>query len=61
MSKEENRRPHHGPVFEKPKNFKEAIVRLLKELQIFKVFIFISLFLASFSAILSIVSPNKKL
>ena len=55
----ENRRGPRGPVFEKPKNFKEAIVRLLKELRVFKVFIVISLLLASFSAILSIVSPNK--
>ena len=61
MNKEENksRGPRRGPNFEKPKNFSEAIKRLLKELNIFKVFIIISLFLASFSAILSIVSPNK--
>ena len=57
MSKE-NRGPR-GHNFEKPKNFKDAIKRLLKELRIFKVFIVISLLLASFSAILSIVSPNK--
>ena len=55
----ENRRGPRGPVFEKPKNFKEATIRLFKELRIFKVFIVISLFLASFSAILSIVSPNR--
>ena len=61
MNKEENRSrgPRRGPNFEKPKNFSEAIKRLLKELNIFKVFIIISLFLASFSAVLSIVSPNK--
>ena len=61
MNKEENRSrgPRRGPNFEKPKNFSEAIKRLLKELNVFKVFIIISLFLASFSAILSIVSPNK--
>ena len=61
MNKEENksRGPRRGPNFEKPKNFSEAIKRLLKELNIFKVFIIISLFLASFSAVLSIVSPNK--
>ena len=63
MNKEENRsnppRRGRGPVFEKPKNFSEAIKRLAKELNVFKLFIIISLFLASFSAILSIVSPNK--
>ena len=53
-----NRGPR-GQNFEKPKNFKEAIVRLIKELNIFKIFIIISLFLASFSAVLSIVSPNR--
>ena len=59
MNKENRRGPRRGPNFEKPKNFSEAIKRLLKELNIFKVFIIISLFLASFSAILSIISPNK--
>ena len=59
MNKENRRGPRRGPNFEKPKNFSEAIKRLLKELDIFKVFIIISLFLASFSAVLSIVSPNK--
>ena len=59
MNKENRRGPRRGPNFEKPKNFSEAIKRLLKELNIFKVFIIISLFLASFSAVLSIVSPNK--
>ena len=54
----ENRGPR-GRSFEKPKNFKDAIIRLLKELKIFRIFIVISLLLASFSAILSIVSPNK--
>ena len=53
-----NRGPR-GRSFEKPKNFKEAIIRLLKELNIFKVFIIISLFLASFSAVLSIISQNR--
>ena len=57
MSKE-NRGPR-GQNFEKPKNFKDAIIRLFKELRVYKVFILIALFLASFSAILSIVSPNK--
>ncbi len=57
MSKE-NRGPR-GRNFEKPKNFKDAIIRLFKELRVYKVFILIALFLASFSAILSIVSPNK--
>ena len=48
-----------GPVFEKPKNFKEAIKRLLKELNIFKALVIISLLLASLGSILSIVSPNR--
>ena len=52
--------PKHSKVqVEKPKNFKEAIVRLTKELNSFKVFIIIALLLSSFSALLSIVSPNK--
>ena len=45
--------------FEKPKDFKTSIKRLLKELGKFKVLIIFSLFLASFSAILSIIAPDK--
>ena len=59
-----NRRPprHHGPgprVVEKPKNFKTSMTRLLKELDKFKIYIIISLILASLGSILSIVSPDK--
>ena len=63
--KEENnnttprREKGHGPNFEKPKNFKQAISRLFKSLSSFKVFIFFSLVLAMAGAILSLVSPNK--
>ncbi len=63
--KEENnnttprREKGHGPSFEKPKNFKQAISRLFKSLNSFKVFIFFSLVLAMAGAILSLVSPNK--
>ena len=45
--------------FEKPKDFKTSIKRLLKELGKFKVLIIFSLLLASFSAILSIIAPDK--
>ena len=44
---------------EKPKNFKEAIKRLSKEINNYKILIIISLVLASVSAILSISAPNK--
>lgn len=41
------------------KNFKYAITRLIKELKKYKVLIIISLLLASLSAVLSIIAPNK--
>ena len=50
--------PNRGNI-EKPKNFKEAIIRLVKELNAYKIIIIIALLLASLSALLSIVSPNK--
>lgn len=50
--------PNRGNI-EKPKNFKEAIIRLVKELNAYKIIIVIALLLASLSALLSIVSPNK--
>ncbi len=53
------RGPGHGPNFEKPKNFKIAISKLLFNLKTFKIFILISLMLAMVSAILSLVSPNR--
>ena len=49
-------RAHSG---EKAKNFKSAIVRLIKELKNFKVLIVISLILAALGSILTIVTPNK--
>jgi len=56
-----NRTPKRGGRgnFEKPKNFKTSMTRLLKELGKFKVLIIFSLFLATFSAILSIIAPDK--
>ncbi len=44
---------------EKAKNFKEAILRLFKELNPFKYLITIGLILAVFGSILSILAPNK--
>ena len=54
-----NRRNHHGPgpkIVEKPKNFKTSMFRLIKELDKFKLFIIISLILASLGSVLSIIS-----
>lgn len=54
------RGPGMGPrVAEKPKNFKHAMKRLIKELKDFKLLIIISLVLAILGAILSILAPNK--
>lgn len=52
---------NHGPMksVEKPKNFGEALSKLLKSLNGFKVLIITSLLLAGLSAILSLVSPNR--
>ena len=47
-----------GPA-EKPKNFRNAISRLFKELSHFKVLIIISLILAIAGAVLSIMAPDK--
>ncbi len=47
-----------GPA-EKPKNFKNAIKRLFKELSHFKVLIIISLILAIAGSVLSIMAPDK--
>ena len=54
----------HGPGMgrgagEKAKNFKEAMMRLFKELKEFKVLIFVALILAVLGSILSILTPNK--
>lgn len=60
MSKEnKTNTPRRGPVFEKPKNFKESIKRLFKELSNFKMLLILSLLLSSLSSVLSIASPNK--
>jgi len=55
---------HNGPRpknrnSEKPENFKNAIIRLFKELKDYKVLVTIALILAVFSSILSILAPNK--
>ena len=43
----------------KPKDFKNSIFRLLKELKSYKVLVIISIILATFSTILTIFCPNK--
>lgn len=50
-----------GPVGtnDKPNNFGEAITKLLKSIKRYKVLIIISLLLAAFSSVLSLVSPNR--
>lgn len=56
------KRPGHGPGMgtgEKAKNFKESILRLLKELKSFHALIIISLVLAALGSILSIMAPNR--
>lgn len=53
---------HHGPgpnAPEKAKNFKEAIIRLFKELKGFSVIITVALILAALGSILSIIAPDK--
>ncbi len=45
--------------FEKAKDFKGAIKRLFKELNKFKVLIFLGLILAGFGSILAIMAPNR--
>ena len=56
------RRQMHGPgprgTGEKAKDFKKAILRLLKELKPFRVLITIALVLAVLGSILSICTPN---
>lgn len=48
-----------GQVKEKPKNFKNAIGRLIKELSSQKKLLIVSCLLAMFGSILSIAAPNK--
>jgi ATP-binding cassette subfamily B protein len=55
------RRPHHGPgrgAGEKPKNFKKAIVALLKYLGVYKISIFVVIVFAIAATILSIIGPK---
>ena len=56
------RRPMHGPgprgAGEKAKDFKKAMLRLIKELKPFRVLITIALVLAALGSILSICTPN---
>ena len=61
MNKEEktNTPRGRGRTFEKPKDFKSAILRLIKELGNYKSIVVISLLFAIISSILSIISPNK--
>ncbi len=65
MPKEEKEprrpRPGHGPmaVGEKPKNFKDAITRLFRNLSTYKILIIIALSLAATGSIISLTAPNK--
>ena len=47
------------PGNEKPKDFGSAIIRLAKSLKNFKVLIILAIVLASLSAVLSLVAPNR--
>ena len=64
--KEEKRntppRGGHGPMrtIEKPKNFGEALSKLFKSLNDFKVLLIISLVLAGLSAILALVRSEER-
>lgn len=48
-----------GGTGEKPKNFKSAMVRLVKELQKYKVWLMVALVLAALGSVLSIFAPNR--
>lgn len=48
-----------GGTGEKPKNFKSAMVRLIKELQKYKVWLMVALVLAALGSVLSIFAPNQ--
>ena len=62
---ERTRPPRMGPgrrggtPGEKPKNFKKAVLRLFKELDKYKILIFLAIILAVVGAVLSIKAPNK--
>ncbi len=51
--------PRRGANREKPKDFKSAFLRLIKELKDYKVQIIISLILAAIGSILAIMTPDK--
>ena len=51
--------PRRGAPVEKAKDFKGAAKRLIKELKKFELLIIISLILAMFGAMLSIMAPDK--
>ena len=51
--------PRPPKTIEKAKNFKEAVSRLIVELQRYKVLIIVSLVLAALGSVLSIFAPNK--
>lgn len=51
--------PRPGQNFEKSKNFKSSIIRLIKSLSPWKVIMIIALGLAGLSAVLSLITPNK--
>ncbi|MCM1371081.1 MAG: ABC transporter ATP-binding protein/permease [Clostridium sp.] len=61
MPSQTRKPPRRGPnaPIEKPKDFKNAIKRLFKELGKFKISIIIALVLASLGSILSIAAPDK--
>ena len=50
---------HNNKENSKPKDLKKSLSRLIKELSKYKLLIIISLILAVFGSILSIISPNK--
>ena len=50
---------HNNKENSKPKDLKKSLSRLIKELSKYKLLIIISLILAIFGSILSIISPNK--
>lgn len=48
-----------GGTGEKPKNFKSAMVRLVKELKKYKIWLIVALVLAALGSVLSIFAPNR--
>ena len=52
-------RPGRGPNFEKSKDFKGSMIRLIKNLKPWKFIMVLALALAMISAILALIAPNK--